>query len=141
MKWLQVAQEQVPEVVRNSADAPGAPGDSVHTHSSSSSTQAAGQGSPSSAPLAFSPAAPVDAGGRAQVGARILVDAEHSWLQGAIDLAALRLQARHNRASAPVVYNTFQCYRRDSHARCPPICRAARPHVQRALLPALLRFG
>lgn len=75
------------------------------------------------------------------MGARILVDAEHSWLQGAIDLAALRLQARHNRASAPVVYNTFQCYRRDSHARCPPICRAARPHVQRALLPALLRFG
>ena len=53
-----------------------------------------------------------------KAGVRILVDAEHSWLQAAIDHAAEALQARFNRGGVPVVYNTFQCYRRNTHARC-----------------------
>lgn len=56
--------------------------------------------------------------GGVQAGVRILVDGEHSWLQAAIDLAAERLQRSYNRGGVPVVYNTFQCYRHDTHHRC-----------------------
>jgi Proline dehydrogenase len=51
-----------------------------------------------------------------QAGVRLLVDAEQSHLQPAIDLFALELQRQFN-AQQPVVYNTFQAYRKDTHQR------------------------
>lgn len=52
-----------------------------------------------------------------QTKVRLMVDAEHSYFQDAIDAAALELQRAHN-SSEPVVYNTYQCYRKDTHERC-----------------------
>ena len=48
---------------------------------------------------------------------RLLIDAEHSYFQPAIDLAALHLMRRFNRIGVPVVYNTYQCYRKDTELR------------------------
>ncbi|KAI0344244.1 FAD-linked oxidoreductase [Trametopsis cervina] len=53
-------------------------------------------------------------------GVRIIIDAEHSWYQPAIDAFALSLMRKFNRLSAssdngavqPLVYNTFQAYLR-----------------------------
>jgi proline dehydrogenase len=47
---------------------------------------------------------------------RLLVDAEHSYFQPAIDHTVTELQRRHNR-DAPRIYNTLQCYLKDSHPR------------------------
>ncbi|BDA46933.1 Proline dehydrogenase 1, mitochondrial [Coccomyxa sp. Obi] len=47
---------------------------------------------------------------------RILVDAEHTYMQPAIDALAIRAQQRCNR-SEPVVINTYQCYLKDAAAR------------------------
>eukprot|EP00208_Stichococcus_sp_RCC1054_P008703 CAMPEP_0206151982 /NCGR_PEP_ID=MMETSP1473-20131121/39090_1 /ASSEMBLY_ACC=CAM_ASM_001109 /TAXON_ID=1461547 /ORGANISM="Stichococcus sp, Strain RCC1054" /LENGTH=596 /DNA_ID=CAMNT_0053549535 /DNA_START=1925 /DNA_END=3715 /DNA_ORIENTATION=+ len=52
----------------------------------------------------------------AWLGVRILIDGEHSYFQPAIDFLAVELQRQFNR-QAPVVYNTYQCYLKDSHAR------------------------
>ncbi|KDD76966.1 Proline dehydrogenase [Helicosporidium sp. ATCC 50920] len=49
-------------------------------------------------------------------GVRLMVDAEHSYFQPVIDAVVSHLQADHNRA-APVLYNTYQCYLKDSHER------------------------
>lgn len=49
-------------------------------------------------------------------GVRLLVDAEHAFLQPVIDHVTARLQATYNRERA-VLYNTYQCYRVDSHDR------------------------
>ena len=46
-------------------------------------------------------------------GVRLMIDAEHSYFQPAIDNAVLRLQRLHNGGDAPVVFNTYQCYLRD----------------------------
>src|SRR5690606_12829801 len=43
---------------------------------------------------------------------RILIDAEHSWIQDAIDDIAREMMRTYNR-NAPVVYNTYQLYRTD----------------------------
>lgn len=47
---------------------------------------------------------------------RLLIDAEQSYLQPAIDFFTLELQ-RHFNAQQPVVYNTFQAYRTDTRQR------------------------
>ena len=52
-----------------------------------------------------------------QTDVRLLIDAEHSYFQPAIDYAALQLMRRFNGSGVPVVYNTYQCYRKDTKAR------------------------
>ncbi|PSC69490.1 Proline dehydrogenase [Micractinium conductrix] len=47
---------------------------------------------------------------------RLLVDAEHSYFQPAIDNTVTELQRTYNR-EAPRIYNTVQCYLKDSNAR------------------------
>ncbi|KAK9839435.1 hypothetical protein WJX81_001871 [Elliptochloris bilobata] len=47
---------------------------------------------------------------------RLMVDAEHSYFQPAIDHAATELQRTYNRHK-PTVLNTYQCYLQDSHDR------------------------
>ncbi|BGP34066.1 proline dehydrogenase [Rhodotorula toruloides] len=51
-------------------------------------------------------------------GVRLLVDAEQSWFQPAIDRFCDLLSEEFNRvdspSAAPIVYNTYQCYRRDT---------------------------
>ena len=47
---------------------------------------------------------------------RLLIDAEHSYMQAAIDAVVIHLQQKYNRQT-PVVFNTYQCYLKDSHAR------------------------
>lgn len=49
-------------------------------------------------------------------GVMLLVDAEQTYMQGAIDHLALNAMARHNRARS-VVFNTYQCYLKDSESR------------------------
>jgi len=46
----------------------------------------------------------------------ILVDAEQTWLQPAIDGLVLMMSRKYNKES-PIVYNTFQMYLKDSRAR------------------------
>eukprot|EP00873_Tetraselmis_striata_P015855 jgi/Tetstr1/436119/TSEL_024966.t1 len=46
-------------------------------------------------------------------GVELLVDAEHSYFQGAIDAVAMRAMRLYNKDDA-VVYNTYQCYLKDS---------------------------
>lgn len=47
---------------------------------------------------------------------RLMVDAEHSWYQPAIDHMVAILQSEYNR-DFPVVYQTYQCYLTDSYGR------------------------
>ena len=51
-----------------------------------------------------------------EYGVRIMIDAEHSYFQPAIDSVATELQYRFNKEE-PRVYNTFQCYLKDSRDR------------------------
>jgi len=46
---------------------------------------------------------------------RILIDAEHSWVQDAIDDIARDMMVKYNREK-PIVYNTYQLYRHDKLA-------------------------
>lgn len=43
---------------------------------------------------------------------RIFIDAEESWIQGAIDTLAYQMMRKYNQEKA-IVYNTFQMYRHD----------------------------
>eukprot|EP00525_Craspedostauros_australis_P012454 CAMPEP_0198112224 /NCGR_PEP_ID=MMETSP1442-20131203/4104_1 /TAXON_ID= /ORGANISM="Craspedostauros australis, Strain CCMP3328" /LENGTH=488 /DNA_ID=CAMNT_0043768931 /DNA_START=474 /DNA_END=1940 /DNA_ORIENTATION=+ len=53
-----------------------------------------------------------------QNGVRLLIDAEQSKYQPAIDHIVMLLQRQHNAAGAfPVVYNTYQCYLKDATHR------------------------
>jgi hydroxyproline dehydrogenase len=58
---------------------------------------------------------------------RLLVDAEQTYLQPAIDWFVLRLQARHNREAA-TVFNTYQCYLRDAPTRVAADVARAQAH-------------
>ena len=49
-----------------------------------------------------------------------MLDAEQSYIQSALGYFVLALQAKYN-AEIPVVYNTYQCYRKVS---CCPTVRA-----------------
>lgn len=52
----------------------------------------------------------------AKRGVRLMVDAEHSYFQPAIDHAAVELQRRFNKKEV-VILNTYQCYLKDSWNR------------------------
>lgn len=47
-----------------------------------------------------------------QFGVPVMIDAEESWIQGAIDDLALKMMRAYNREKI-IVYNTYQLYRRD----------------------------
>lgn len=53
-------------------------------------------------------------------GVCLLIDAEQSWYQPAIDIITIQLQQRYNRfnnANYPIVFNTYQCYLLDASER------------------------
>ncbi len=53
-------------------------------------------------------------------GAKLLVDAEHTKYQPAIDNLVLELKQKYNaktRTSRPVIFNTYQCYLKDTRIR------------------------
>ena len=47
---------------------------------------------------------------------RLMVDAEQSYLQPAIDALVIHLQQAYNQQE-PIVFNTYQCYLRDAPTR------------------------
>jgi Proline dehydrogenase len=47
---------------------------------------------------------------------RLLVDAEHTYFQPAIDALTINMQQKYNKRE-PVVINTYQCYLKDSYHR------------------------
>eukprot|EP00121_Abeoforma_whisleri_P001203 Awhi_evm1s1070 len=49
-------------------------------------------------------------------GVHLLIDAEQTYMQPAIDHMVVNLQRKYNKKSA-VIYNTFQCYLKDSSSR------------------------
>ena len=44
-------------------------------------------------------------------GVKLMLDAEHTFLQASIDTIILALQKKYNQHDT-VVYNTYQCYRK-----------------------------
>jgi len=48
---------------------------------------------------------------------RVMVDAEWTDIQPAIDSLVLWLQRKYNRGSKPIVFNTYQCYLKGMHER------------------------
>ncbi|MDA8947597.1 proline dehydrogenase family protein [Flavobacteriaceae bacterium] len=46
-------------------------------------------------------------------GVRLLIDAEESWLQNAIDMIALELMRKYNTTKTPLIFNTTQMCRKD----------------------------
>jgi len=52
----------------------------------------------------------------ANLGVGVMVDAEESWMQEAIDALVERFQAKYNKEKA-IVYNTYQLYRHDKLAQ------------------------
>ncbi|GAB9463142.1 Proline oxidase [Globisporangium polare] len=45
-----------------------------------------------------------------EMGVKLMVDAEQTYMQPGIDHLALNLQRKYNRGGKGVIYNTFQCY-------------------------------
>eukprot|EP00457_Paulinella_chromatophora_P002919 gb/GEZN01002924.1/.p1 GENE.gb/GEZN01002924.1/~~gb/GEZN01002924.1/.p1 ORF type:complete len:585 (+),score=74.19 gb/GEZN01002924.1/:47-1801(+) len=48
---------------------------------------------------------------------RVMIDAEHSYFQPAIDKCVLQLQRKYNTGRTPVVFHTYQAYLKDSFSR------------------------
>ncbi|KAG6948270.1 hypothetical protein JG688_00015198 [Phytophthora aleatoria] len=53
----------------------------------------------------------------AERGVKLMVDAEQTYMQPAIDHLTLNLQRKYNRDGGDVIYNTFQCYLKMSSDR------------------------
>ncbi|KAG7375879.1 hypothetical protein PHYPSEUDO_014955 [Phytophthora pseudosyringae] len=53
----------------------------------------------------------------AERGVKLMVDAEQTYMQPAIDHLTLNLQRKYNRDGEDVIYNTFQCYLKMSSDR------------------------
>lgn len=53
----------------------------------------------------------------AERGVKLMVDAEQTYMQPAIDHLTLNLQRKYNRDGSDVIYNTFQCYLKMSSDR------------------------
>lgn len=53
----------------------------------------------------------------ARVGVHILVDAEQTYFQPAIDAVTYRLMTKHNREGRRTLYATYQAYLRGTEAR------------------------
>ena len=47
---------------------------------------------------------------------QVLIDAEYSYIQPALDTIILQMQHKYNRGTA-IIFNTYQCYLKDAHAR------------------------
>jgi proline dehydrogenase len=56
---------------------------------------------------------------------RLMIDAEHSYFQPAIDNIVLKLQRKYNRNGKALIFNTFQCYLKDSQDK-------VREHIARS---------
>ena len=52
----------------------------------------------------------------AEKGVRMMIDAEQTYIQAALGWLVLVLQAKYNHGE-PVVYNTYQCYRKVSNKK------------------------
>ena len=53
----------------------------------------------------------------AKLGVRLMIDAEHSYFQPAIDNIAYKLSKKYNKVGQPVIFNTYQMYLKDSSRR------------------------
>ena len=53
----------------------------------------------------------------AEANLRIMIDAEHQYFQPAIDSIAKDMMREFNGGDVPIVYNTYQCYLKDSRFR------------------------
>ena len=63
----------------------------------------------------------------ADAGLRIMIDAEHQYFQAAIDSIAKDMMREFNR-DVPIVFNTYQCYLKDSRFRLNADIESARRH-------------
>jgi proline dehydrogenase len=54
---------------------------------------------------------------KSRVGTRLLVDAEQTYLQPAIDAITLSLSSRYNRTVYAPIFNTYQMYLKDAYSR------------------------
>ncbi len=51
------------------------------------------------------------------LGVRLMIDAEHSYFQPAIDNIAYSLSKKYNKGDHPIIFNTYQMYLKDSWRR------------------------
>ena len=52
-----------------------------------------------------------------KLGVRLMIDAEHSYFQPAIDNIAQQLSAKYNNGAFPIIFNTYQMYLKDARHR------------------------